>query len=135
MCVSSCLAHPVTSTPLHSTLAHTHVCVRIQATLAYVSAMQPLEKALLEWHLHHEREVEGLHAKIQALETLVREQDKNGRDGAEAGGMEGGLKKLKQTFLDGLEEGESGLLSMAALLREKELEIEKVYWTRAWALG
>ena len=37
---------------------------------------QPLEQAIKGWHASHERQVDGLLAKIAALETELRVRDK-----------------------------------------------------------
>ena len=44
------------------------------ATIGFVSATGPLEQAIMEWHLRHERQVDGLEDKIRSLEARLSEK-------------------------------------------------------------
>ena len=105
------------------------------ATISYVSAMTPLEAAIKDWHAQHEREVEGLHAKIRELEAQLREsgtRDK-GRHGELQGGLgeganggEAALKNLKESFLEGLREGDESAAVWQELLKQRDDELKHV---------
>ena len=94
------------------------------ATINYVAAMTPLEAAIKEWHAYHERQVDGLKAKILSLEAQLQEQ---GGVGGQNDSMEGpSLKQLKQSFLEGVQNGDGGAQAMEQRLRDKDREIAAV---------